>query len=463
MDGTSRVRTRELFEYVSISAGMALACGGYAMLGRLYFAAGPRGLVISLCVAAVLCLLMASAIGELAGRFPSAPGIRTYLRAGLGDAPSVGFTILLLLMVILFAGVEGLTLGRAVQTVAPGLPPEIPGAAAILLAIGLNLFGIELPWRAQVVMTLLLLVAFAIVIGAALLTDVPAAPAPAGTRAPAFPPLGALVLAQTTLGAVFVFSGFEWVAPLGRNPSAYKRLIPSSMLAGVVVLTLVFVGSALALGRAGLSPAMAATPHIGLGTAVLPGVGGPLMVAAYVLSALTTINAGLLSAGRLTYALARERVLPPSMARISSGGVPFVAVLSVGGLALLAAGAEWTLTSAEAVGTTCAAIDCLVYAAYLGAAARAGRAPGDATATAAPRWVRGRLFTAAKVAGALAFLGLSLAVLGESSGVGGASGRILAASLIIAAAAALLHARGGSRPPGARPIGRTVLAGEKHG
>ena len=75
----------EFGEYVATGVGMALACSGYAMVGQLSLVVDGSALLVAVVLAFVLCMVIAGSIGELAGMYPSAPGVRTYLKAAFGE------------------------------------------------------------------------------------------------------------------------------------------------------------------------------------------------------------------------------------------------------------------------------------------------------------------------------------------------------------------------------------------
>jgi amino acid transporter len=140
----------DLLEYVAVSAGMMFGASCYLVLGVIAGANSVRDIVLAIMIAAALCIAVALAVGEMASRFPSAPGIRTYLKRAFGDATSLFFTYLSLLVITLFAGIEVKVFLDALW---PGTSPHARAAAtgALMLFLGyLNLTGRELPRLAQV-------------------------------------------------------------------------------------------------------------------------------------------------------------------------------------------------------------------------------------------------------------------------------------------------------------------------
>src|SRR3569832_1874961 len=74
----------ETLNYVSISLGMPLTGSSYPMLGKLASAGSIPAVLLGMVLGALLCIFIADAIAEMAARFPSAPGIRTYIMRAYG-------------------------------------------------------------------------------------------------------------------------------------------------------------------------------------------------------------------------------------------------------------------------------------------------------------------------------------------------------------------------------------------
>jgi len=430
-------RASELAGYCSISIGMALSCTGYAMLGELRAQAPATTLVAGIVIAGALCILLSLGIAELASMFPSAPGVRTYLKAAFGDRGSLVVTFMVLLMVVLFAGVESYYCAVVIHRLAPGLPPPLIATANLAAVVALNLGGVELPRRAHVVLIAALLALIVAVSIAGL--DGAAALAPA--------PGGALELPAIVGGAVFVYTGFEWVTPLGRSPAAYRRLVPWSMPLALAILAAVFALLAAAVGRAPGGSAMA--PHVALGQAAFPRGGVAAMAALSFFSMFSAFNAGLMGSARLVYALAREHRFPRWGATVSvRRGTPVGAILAVASLSWLSSMAVLSLPIQRAISLVCAGVYCFLYAAFVVAQLRLRRTQPDR-----PRPFRAPVPAAVQVLLAVAMAGLGVAVLlSEPSLRGAIVASVLAmAALSLGAAVRLTPPRAAPRAPIAVP------------
>jgi len=364
---SSAASRSEFVEHVATAVGMALACSGYAMLGESQRLLSGGWLLGAVLAAGLSCIVLSFSVGELAAMFPSAPGIRTYLRHAFGDTASLALTLLLFSLVGLFASVEVHYFLAAAREVLPELSEFWTGVAVIVMVCAVNLVGLEAPRRMQVAITALLVLSLVGFSWAALAQSDSAS---LGRNAPPVPPsLATFVIVSG--GCVFLFTGFEWVTSMGRSPESYRARIPVAMPVSLCVL-LVVIGS-LAWASDGLrsEARYALMPHLALGARV----GGPLgvqcMVMASLASMITTFNAGLMGASRLLYAVSRERRFFEWGARVSARrGTPYGAVFSLSGLALMAHALTHALHAHGTVELVCAAIYCLVYSAFLVATVR---------------------------------------------------------------------------------------------
>ena len=382
-------RLGEGFFYVAVSAGMAISNAAFAMVSGL-FALVPASLgVLALAIAGGVCVVIAASIGELASMWPSSPAVLTYFRQAFGPRAALVLIHLYLLFVVTIAGVESSSFALAVHAVLP----QVPTVATIMLLLGavvlVNLRGLELSRRMQIV------TAFASI---ALIVGFGVAGIGAGARpllvAPT-PPQWAGLPAATAL-AVFIYTGFEWVTPVGLSRQAYARRVPRAMLIALALLFVTYALFVAGLGAVlpGAALAASATPQVALFGA-LAGKGGQALALLLAFGAIfSTFNAGILGGSQLLQAMARERSLPAWVGWIDlDSGAPTGAVLLLGGLALVSALMVATFDLILVAGLIASAAICLIYACYVGAAERLRRMLPDH-----PRPFRTRMPVAARYA-----------------------------------------------------------------
>jgi amino acid transporter len=394
----------ETLHYTSISVGMALTGSAYPMLGKIASMGSLQAVMAGLALAAMLCAAISSAIAELAGRFPSAPGIRTYIMRAYGDVPSLALTYIAIVVVVLVAGME---LDIFTQSLWPGAPAwqRLAIAAGILLLIGaVNIAGLETSKTVQALLCAVLVALSLGISGAAALPSQAAAPQALEGGGE----FASRVLTVAGL-SVFLFMGFEWVTPMGRNRAAYQHMIPAAMPLALYALLAIFAAFAWALMVNYPATALAAdrAPQLTLVLRYFPLAGRPLVAVLLVLALVTTLNAGILAVSRLLYVVAREQALPPLLnqvcARISPGGVTYGAIAALLLLGLVSVALQLWLDDTILVGVVCAALYTCLYSAYLLSflRLRATAPPSAAYRSALPHWL------ARALAGGLPLLGMA--------------------------------------------------------
>jgi len=422
----------ELLFYVTFCAGMAFGMSSFTMLSGLNEIVTGPWVVVAIALAGLLCVGISSSVAELASMYPSAPGVRTYLKAAFDNRLSLMLVYLYLIFMVLVAAVESFMFGLVMNSIVPGIPPLVAGLALIAFTVAVNLRGLELPKTLQIITTVLLIV---LVIGLGVMGIL------RGGQPPA-PDEGWAQAAQVPAAigmAVYLFIGFEWVTMLGMRPDSYKRTIPLSM--PLAIATNVVAYSLIAIGFWRLLPHAAivagTTPQVPYFTALLGPAGPYLALGVSFLAIFSTFNAGIMGGSRLIYVLTREGILPGWCAKMNERGAPVGGIATLGTLTSLVAVVvvTWRLEVLAAVIGSC--FVCFVYAAFMLAVIKLRRTRPQARRsfrTAVPQWLQ------YAIAVAFPLLGLSSLV----SQPGPKSLPILGA-LVFTAAAALLtrwsHAR----------------------
>jgi ethanolamine permease len=299
----------------------------------------------------------------MASRFPSAPGIRTYVKRAFGDPTSLFFTYLALLVFTLFAGVE---IKVFMDVLWPDLSPVNRSLAAAALIIGLgylNLSGRELPRIMQVLIFASLIIGTVAISWVGLLQGTP----PSETISSA--PTAALA---STIGIVFfTFIGFEWVTPIAKSPAASRRMIPLSMVVAILTLALTYLLFALAL-KSALPHAVlqeSRVPHLLLGQHLFSLHGLLVMQCISAMALVTILNAGVIGASRFLYALGRDRSffgwLNQRLIVLNGRGVSEASVILLCGLSMLSALLEIYLDDVRRIAELCAGLYCIVYSAFV--------------------------------------------------------------------------------------------------
>ncbi len=358
---------KEILFYISVGAGLAFGTSSFTMLAGLFGVVPGVWVCLGIILAGLVCMAIASSVAELASRYPSSPGIRTYLKVALGNKVSLFLVHAYLIFIVLIAGVESYVFALVVQSAFP----DVSAYAIVLVVLGIiiftNLLGLDLPRWLQM-LTTYLLVAIIIVLGLMGFFD-SSAPGSNTLRFDTGENMHNLIFlpAATAMG-IFLFIGFEWVTPLGFKPASYRKKIPNSMLIAILINLIAYVcfslGMPVQLNEADIPPN--AIPQIDYFVKLL-GKGG--LYFALILSffaAFSTFNAGIMGASKLIFILAREKCLPSWCAIISERtGVLKGAIWTLGILAIISALFVVSFQLEFIFAVIGSAIICFIYAAFI--------------------------------------------------------------------------------------------------
>ena len=297
--------------------GDVLGAGVYALIGEMAGVAG--GLVwLSFAVALAMALLTAFSYAELVTKYPQAGGSAVYAEKAF-RSPLVAFLVGFSMLSAGVVSAAGLSLAFTGEYLTAFLDvPQVPAALVFLLVVALvNAWGIKESLRANVVMTViesagLVLV---IVLGAWVIGRGDADLGGAFTP-PEDTTVGLAVLGSA-LVAFYSFVGFETSANLAEEVRDVSRVYPRALFgalatAGVVYMLLGFVAPAVVqpselAGSSG--PLLEVVRAAGF---VAPDLFAVVALVAVANGALLTM----IMASRLTYGMARLRLLPAPLGRV---------------------------------------------------------------------------------------------------------------------------------------------------
>lgn len=334
-----------LFSVGAISIGAMVGSGIFILPALAYRIAGPT-MVLAFLLAGVLVLPAALSKIEMATAMPQDGGTYLYIERGMG--PLFGtiaglgtwFSLSFKGALALVGGVPYL-----LYVLGGDLPVSIEAIAIgiALVLIALNLVGSDVTGRFQVGIVVVMLAAMAAFVVAGI-------PAVESSRlSGAFDPraAGSLSLLEAT-GAVYVsYAGVTKIASVAEEIEKPSRNIPLGMLGslfftGALYVLIVWVlvgvlpvneaGGLANIGIPGAEDAIVAEAgRLLLGT---PGVA--IVTIAAMLALISTANAGVLSASRYPFAMARDNLAPSSLTQISDRfNTPTRAVTLTGAVILI--------------------------------------------------------------------------------------------------------------------------------
>jgi APA family basic amino acid/polyamine antiporter len=290
----------------------------------------------------VVALLGAFIFGELAARVPRVGGGYAYLREGFGPLPAFLYAWGLLLMIATGAIAAVAFTFASYAGALFGLPPEsLPylAAAAIVLLTALNYVGVRPAAWTQNILTVLKLVALAILITAGLL--LPTAPAATAT-APVAGPSGfgpvTLALATAFVPVLFSYGGWQQTNFIAEELLEPERNLPKALVFGVLAVVLVYLLANVAylrvLGVAGLGASSA--PAADTMTAILGPGGRTLISVGILVSTFGFLDLVIMVSPRVYQAMAADGLFFESFARLHPRfRTPVTAIIAQGAWACL--------------------------------------------------------------------------------------------------------------------------------
>lgn len=331
--------------------GSAIGAGLFLGTGEAIATAGPAVLLAYL-AAGVIVVLVMRMLGEMAAAYPATGSFATY--AGLAFGRHARFVVgwLYWVTIIMVMGAE-MTGAAAIMAQWFDIPPWIPALVCMVVFAVVNLtqvrtFGEFEFWFAFLKVGAI--IAF-LVIGVLLATGVFPGSDFVGTEMllghGGFLPNGWSGLAAGLLVVAFAFGGIEIVAIAAAESDEPETNIGFAVRSVIWRIAVFYIGSVLLIvlllpwQDIAASSSAADSPFAGvLRLAHVPGVVG-ILEAIIVLSLLSAFNAQIYATSRLAYALAHQGDGPRLLARINSGGSPYVAVSVSVFFGFVAVGLQW--------------------------------------------------------------------------------------------------------------------------
>lgn len=297
----------------------------------------------------VLALLGALALAEIAVLFPRAGGNYVFLREGYGRLFGflwgwVEFWIIRAASIAALAtmSTEALhdLLKQAADTGSDVLgfwPRQLVTVATIAVLATINALGTRLGGRVHFALTLIKIGTLIAVIA---LPFVVLAVNPNPTHRPSAANFGTIWPADWSavdwgkfgaalVGVLWAYHGWMNIGPVAEEVRRPQRNIPLALLAGVLILILLYVGVNVAYYTVIPREQMAELKNTTVATEyclrLLGPVGAIIASAAVMTSVLGAANGNLLVGPRLLYAMARDRLAPAALARLTKVQTPAVA------------------------------------------------------------------------------------------------------------------------------------------
>ncbi|MDR5809171.1 amino acid permease [Caballeronia sp. LZ019] len=336
-------RSLGLHGAVAVGVGGTIGGGIFVLVGQTAAQAGPAAL-LSFALAFVASLVIALPYAELACRYPQAGGGYAFVREVLGRRWGFLMGWVFWGSYVFVSGYVTLGFGGYLHELT-GVPPVVGAVALVLVCVAVNVRGVEVAGRVQV---LVICLAIAGLLGFA----------EAGTHAiqlarlTPWAPNGLQGILTGALTAFLAFGGFDMVAAAGEEIAEPDKNLPRAIFITLAIVLCVYLLVAFtALGTVDWRTLGASSaPLSEAAQRFLGDLGGRFVAVIAVVTTAATANAVLVVTSRISFAMARDGLLPSRLARVQpKTGTPLCAVL-LSGILLVMMAVLGSPASATAIG-----------------------------------------------------------------------------------------------------------------
>ena len=315
----------------SIAVGCAIGSGIFMMPTLL----APYGLIGfgGWLIAGAGSILVALTMSRLVRRIPKTGGPYVYANEGLGHF--AGFIIAWTYWIACITAIAGISiafvsyLGFFIPAISnSALLSLLASLVLVWLIVTLNIFSIESSAKFQVVSTLLKLLPLFFMMFLGLVGfDSNNLPEMNPTNANPF-----ILLATVTTLVMWSFVGIETATVPAENFINPEKTIPKVLIAAVLIVLTIYILVSIAI--AAIVPAEelmnSSAPFALAATKILGFSGGVIIAFGALISTLGSLNANTLTAGNITFAAARDKLLPSQFLTLSDAGTPIFSFILAG-------------------------------------------------------------------------------------------------------------------------------------
>ena len=354
------IRGLNLTDSTSLVIGKVIGTGVFLKAAvMMQYVHTPKMMLAAWAAAGLLSLAGALSYAELGAMYPKAGGEYVYLRAAYGDAPAFLYGWMQIVVgqsgIIAALGIAAATFMSAfLHTNAIWIhhtfslfghtvdwqfgPKQIIAIGLILIFSAINCAGVAMGGKTQSLLTAAKLIAVVIILGGVFFLSSAGTWSHLGNSFDSASQVGSGAFGAAMLAAMFAYNGWgnlPMAAGEVKNPG---RNIPLALIGGMLVVVAVYIlvnlsyvyvlpASEIARSSSTAFPGMqpVATKVVGtfLGTS-----GEKIISAIFVISAIGSLNAGILTAARIPFAMARDGLFFSNVAKLgSTSRVPILAII----------------------------------------------------------------------------------------------------------------------------------------
>jgi len=334
-------RQLSLLQTIMLGTAGAIGSGIFILTGHAAAVAGPAA-ILAILLGGFLSFSIAFNYCELATTYPETGGAMTYVREAwgkgliaflVGSMDSISSTF--------YTALSAVGFSYSASVFIPSLP-IVPVAIAVIAVFStLNILGVTKVGNVQLVMGVVLVVAFAVYIIGGFVSPSgfhPQTLLPNGRFFTSDNPITNIGIMLRTLALIYAaYIGFEVIADDAEEVKNPTKNIPIAIMVSLVLITVIYsLSVTVALGTmpygelAGSSTALSDTI-----TKFFPGLGVVIIGLAGMVGSLSSVNSSMLSATRETFTLSRDGAWPNFLSRLNRVRVPFMAIIFIGVVSIL--------------------------------------------------------------------------------------------------------------------------------
>jgi L-asparagine permease len=337
-----------------IAIGGAIGTGLFLGAGGRLASAGPS-LVIVYAICGFFAFLILRALGELVLHRPSSGSFISYAREFFGEKMAfvAGWMYFLNWAMTAIVDVTAVALYVKFWSAFTDVPQWLLALIALALVLGLNLVSVKVFGEMEfwfAIIKVVALLAF-LIIGAVFLafsfpTDVGNGQTGISLLVDngGFFPAGLVPTVLVAQGVVFAYAAIELVGTAAGETADPKKIMPRAVNTVVIRIAVFYVGSVLLLSlllpytayKAGESPFV--TFFSSIGSPKVGAIAGNIMNFVVLTAALSSLNAGLYSTGRILRSMSVAGAAPRFTGRMNKAGVPYGGILLTASITLLGVG-----------------------------------------------------------------------------------------------------------------------------
>jgi APA family basic amino acid/polyamine antiporter len=317
-DNVKRSEGLSMFAAIAFAVGTMVGAGVFVLSGMIIDLAGPAAL-LSYLLCGMIVSFSALSYAALASVFPEDGGGYLYARRMIGNYP--GFLAGWAMYVSMLIATSFVLLGFGIYLnllLGTEIDPRLAAIAAVILLTALNLRGLSEAGKLEVglvAVKITILILFAIVglIHVQRTSFVP------------FLSHGVSGVLQGMTMVFFAYMGFQVVSMMGGEIKESSKTVPRATLASIGIVAAIYTGVIIALICANL-PSYGSKSVFDASVVLLGTYGGTIVALAATISTLSSANANIIGASRVTLEMASEKQIPGRFAKLRNNQ-PFNSIL----------------------------------------------------------------------------------------------------------------------------------------